>query len=87
MLMATPIPVSYTHLYHLGEGRRDQLEAQKDDNKGNNHPSDIFHPGMAVRMFFVSWLSGKFKTYQGDDGRTGIGQVIDGIGNHSDTPE
>ena len=58
-----------------------------DQNQGRHHQSgQVLIPGVAVGMLPVGGPLGKLEAGQGHNGGTGVGQVVDGVGNNGDGP-
>lgn len=61
------------------EGSTYQLESHNKDGGGNKKSGQILDPAMPERMVGIRFLAGHLKAYQSNQGRTGIGQVVESI--------
>ena len=61
-----------------------QLESHQQDDKGNHQAGYVFNASVTERMVRIRLLPCHFKTHQGNDRGTGIGQVVKSIGGDGD---
>ena len=61
-----------------------QLEAHQDDEHGHRQARQVLDTAVTEGMVRVRLLSRQLKAQQGDEGASGVGQVVEGVGGDGD---
>ena len=84
-------PLRQLRVQDLPKGSAQQFKAHEQNNHGDDQSGNILHAPVPEGMSGIRLLTGKTKSDEGDQGRTGIRQVIksvrenrDGAGKQSD---
>ena len=61
-----------------------QFHTHEQDQGGYDEAADVLDTAVAEGVIQVGLLTGHFESDEGDQGRAGIGQVVEGIGSDGD---